>query len=334
LVGLLPLLTGCYFIQQGIHQLEIVAAAQPIEKVLEQPTLSEKDRAQLHLIQEIKKYSEERVGMTPTQNFSTFYDPGPRPISYIVSGSKKDRFEPHLWYFSIVGAVPYKGFFDKEDAEHERRRMEELGYDTSIQPVAAYSTLGYFKDPVLAHFLRYSRAELTNLIVHELAHSTVYAAGHTDFNESMAEFVAREAGLQFLKDKYGAESEEVREFIEEGKDADLFEIFMEGVYGSLDALYRSEISEEEKLKKREEIFAAAQQEFRSLKPRFKQKNYDNFDRMRLNNAVILSRRLYMRFGYWQNVFEKAGRSWPAFWNLTREAAKAPRPFVALDELIK
>lgn len=272
--------------------------------------------------------------MTPTQNFSTFYDPGPRPISYIVSGSKKDRFEPHLWYFSVVGAVPYKGYFSREDAEHERRRLEDLGYDTSLQPVAAYSTLGYFKDPVLAHFLRYSRAELTNLIVHELAHSTVYAPGHSDFNESMAEFVAREAGLQFLKDKYGETSNEAGEFVDEAKDADLFEAFIEGLHGTLDALYRSELSEPEKLARREEIFAAARQEFQALKPRFKQKSYDGFERLRLNNAIILSRRLYMRFGYWQDVFEKAGRSWPRFWELTREAAQAPRPFVALDERLK
>jgi predicted aminopeptidase len=297
-------------------------------------SISEADREKLQLVQEIKKYTEEKVGMKPTENFSTYYDPGPRPISYIVSASKKDRFEPHLWHFSVVGAVPYKGFFSKEDALHEKERLDEMGYDTHLQPVAAYSTLGYFKDPVLSHFLKYSRAELTGLIVHELAHSTAYAPGHTDFNESMAEFVSREAGLEFLKNKFGPESAEVKEFIEEGQDAELLETFMEGVYGALDALYRSNASEDEKLRQREEIFAAAREEFKALKPRFKRKDHEGFDRLKMNNAVILSRRLYMRYPYWKSVFEKAGRSWPKFWEIVRAAAETSKPFHAIDTILQ
>jgi predicted aminopeptidase len=330
----LPLLGGCYFVKQGLAQIEILSKAQPIDEVLKNRPLTLDQRESLQLVQEIKKFAEERIGMTPTENFTTYYDPGERPITYTVIGCRKDRFEPHLWHFSFLGPVPYKGFFSREDAEQERRRLEEKGYDTVVQGVGAYSTLGYFKDPVLAYHLRYTRAGLTALILHELSHSSVYAPGHTDFNESMAEFVAGQAGLEFLTEKYRADSPEVAEFIEERADSALYESFIEGLYGMLDALYRSGGSTEEKLSRRTEIFTSAQEEFERLKSRFKRRRYESFDRGPLNNAFILARRMYMRLPYWQSVYERVGRAWPAFWNVTREAAKAPRPFSALDELIR
>ncbi len=291
-------------------------------------------RDQLQLIQEIKKFTEERIGMKPTDNFTTYYDPGQRPISYTVSGCRKDRFESHLWHFSIVGAVPYKGYFNREDAEREKARLDEQGYDTLLSPVAAYSTLGYFKDPVLSHFLAYPRPELTALIVHELAHSTVYAPGQGEFNESMAEFVAQEAGLQFLKEKFGEASEEVVGFLNAREDDQRFESFVEGLHGMLDALYRSGAPTEETLRRRDEIFQAAKAEFAGLRPKLKRKTRGAFERIALNNAVVLSWRMYMRYDYWKKVFDKAGGDWPTFWAWVREAAASPRPFQVMNERVR
>jgi predicted aminopeptidase len=154
LAGLSVCVQGCYFLSQYAGQMAILSKARPVEEVLAEETLTPKDRDTIRLIQEIKKYAEERIGLKQTQNFTTFYPAGDKPVSWSVTGCRKDRFEPHRWHYPIIGAASYKGFFDPESALREAVCVEEKGYETLVVPVTAYSTLGYFKDPIYSRGIR------------------------------------------------------------------------------------------------------------------------------------------------------------------------------------
>src|SRR5690606_29809700 len=119
-------------------------------------------------------------------------------------------FEPYTWWFPIVGRVPYKGFFDFDEAHEQARRLDARGYDTYVRPSAAFSTLGWFNDPVLNTVLRYSDVDLVQTVIHELTHNTIYIAGQAGFNESFATFVGDRGAAAFFCDMEGPEGERCR----------------------------------------------------------------------------------------------------------------------------
>lgn len=152
----------------------------------------------MEFIQSIKQYSEDSLGFKPTKNFSKIYNHNNEPLLWVVSASEKYAIQPFYWSFPIVGDVSYKGFFTKEKAIAEKNRLICLGYDVDVRPVSAWSTLGWFSDPVLSGMLTRSKGWLCNLIFHELFHATYYAPSSVNYNENLASFVGHKATLQFL----------------------------------------------------------------------------------------------------------------------------------------
>ena len=188
-------------------QLRVITNSTPIAEIAEHPRPADPQRhTRLRFVAAVRDYGRERIGLDVRDQYTCFYDTGGRPLSWNVSASPPDRFEPYLWRFPIVGAVPYKGFFEIDRAQKERSILQSKGLDVSLSQVSAYSTLGFFADPVLSTMLKYSDDSLATLLLHELTHATAYAPGHTDFNESLATFVGRRGSLDFLSEHYGASS--------------------------------------------------------------------------------------------------------------------------------
>jgi predicted aminopeptidase len=303
LVALLPLLvTGCYLCRQAQGELGILMNARDVEAMLVDPSVSDSTKEKLRRIADIKAFGECRMNLAASSNYTTYYDTQGKPITYLVSACRPDRFEPYLWWFPIVGSVPYKGFFDREDALSEARALEEQGYDVSVGETAAFSTLGWFKDPVLSTMLDYPEEHLAALILHELTHGTVYLAGGTEFNEGLATFVGWEGALQYARERHGTASEAydraVRAFArEERRDAHAREL-----YERLDAFYRSSLSPEQKIELRHAIAGGP-----------------------VNNAEILMHRRYGRYDQFRKVFERAGGNWARFFEeVRRERPEAPQ----------
>jgi predicted aminopeptidase len=288
---LLPVLSGCYILTQGYGQLRMLLDSRRIDDLLADPSVPDKVKLKLQLVREIKDFGEHELGLARSVNYESFYDTGGRPITYIVSACRKDRFEPHLWWFPIVGDVPYKGFFNPEDARAEALALDAQGLDVSVGTAAAYSTLGYFPDPVLSTMLDYPDEQLTALLLHELTHGTIYLPGGTDFNEGLASFVGWQGALEFARRKRGLHSVEYDRTVaafasEERRDTRAREIFQK-----LDELYRSKKSRAEILVEREKIAGP-----------------------RINNAAILMQRRYGRYDEFRARFEKAGGVWRVFFD--------------------
>lgn len=327
LVVLFWLLGGCYILRQGWGQVDILLTRKPVRDYLagDAPPA---DKEKVRFILEVKEFGERELGLKATDNYSTFYDTEGKPVSWVVTACRKDRFEPYTWWFPVVGTVPYKGFFDREDAVAQAKELEEEGYDVSLGTVGAYSTLGWFSDPILSTMLDDPGEALADLVLHELTHGHVYVSGRGDFNESLASFVGRQGSLEWFRKKYGENSPPYLRAIRRYADEERFDVFMHDLYTELDAWYRS--SPPDVLEGREVIFRRAKDSFRSWRDELNGIRFDWFLSIPLDNSTILGRRRYGRTELFQKLFDSVGGEWPIFWERVHAAAKAPKPFRALN----
>src|SRR4030042_4727512 len=207
-------LTGCgnlfYLSKLGWHQSFITFHSVPVQEVLEQEGVEDEAKEKIRFVQEVKRYGEEKLGLTRTRSYSKFFEVKDS-VLHVITASEKDRLQLYHWDFPITGKVTYKSFFTKEDVLKEKRFLEIKGYDTFIQKAGAYSTLGWLKDPIFSSMLQWEEATLANLILHEMVHATLYFKGQTDLNEQMATFVGNHGAIHFLTEKYGKESKQVAE---------------------------------------------------------------------------------------------------------------------------
>lgn len=217
--------------------MRIVTQSKKIDDYLKTPNLPDTVRAKLELVKEIRAYAFNKLKLNPTNNYTKFYDQHGQPLLFVVSASKEFKMEPKLWWFPIVGRVSYKGFFSLEDADNEMDDLLIDGYDTRVREVNAWSTLGFFSDPVMSSMLEYPEADLAELLFHELSHSTIYIKGDVDFSESLANFIGVRGAMMYLEDKYGKESTQYKTYVNQQYDYDKFDKYMLAASNKLDSVY-------------------------------------------------------------------------------------------------
>ena len=157
----------------------------PVEELLKDEQTRPRTKAMIYFIQEVKRYGEERLALRKTENYLKFVEVK-GPVLHVITASEKDRLRLYSWDFPIVGKVTYKSFFTQREAFKEKSLLDRRGYDTFLQQAAAYSTLGWLKDPICSSMLEWKEGALANLILHEMVHGTVYFRDRTEFNEQMA----------------------------------------------------------------------------------------------------------------------------------------------------
>ena len=311
LIALLLFTSGCanlfYLSKLGWHQSFVTFRSVPVQEVLEDGQVADLTKQKIRFIQEVKRYGEERLGLRGTKNYSKFFEVE-GPILHVITACEKDRLHPYSWNFPIVGKVTYKSFFKADEAFKEKDLLDRGGYDTFLQQAAAYSTLGWLKDPIFSSMLEWSEGILAEVILHEMVHATVYFEDRTDFNEQLATFIGNQGAIDFLTERYGPESKEVREAIHRQEDDFLFSGWIEQACQQLSAYYGREISKEEKLKGRVAYFRSIQEDFQKMKGQFKTENYRNVDKTEMNNAVLLAyRRYFYRLDKFEALYHTLGR---------------------------
>ncbi len=336
---LFPLLTGCgnllYLSHLGWHQSFITFQSVPVKEVLQREDLGDGEREKILYIQEVKRFGEERLGLKRSKSYTKFYELN-RPTLYIITASEKDRLHPYYWRFPMIGEVTYKGFFTIKGVMREKLALEQKGLDTYVQGVAAYSTLGWLNDPIFSTMLNWDLPTLTNMILHEMAHGTLYFKGETDFNEQLATFIGNQGTIEFLKERFGAHSQELGLAKDYQHDDLLFSDWIEEAYQLLSGFYAQPLSREEKLEGREEIFRSLQNSFREIKDRFRTDCYRDFDQKRLNNAVILAHRRYLhRIDRFEVLYEFLGREMKKLIQFFEEVKRSgEKPDLYLERWLK
>lgn len=226
-----------YGIQQGYGQLNIIWNAKPVEEYLKDPAFPDSLKMRLRLIDEIRKYAIDSLGLKDTDNYKTMYDQKGEEVMWVVMASEPFALKPKEWTFPIIGSVPYKGFFDKQRAIRLKDELEKEGWDVIVRNPGGWSTLGWFTDPILSKMLNRSEGDIANLIIHEMSHATIFVKDSVDFNENLATFIGDRGAEAFLIYKYGEESKEYQTYMQEDEDYILYVDHMLRGATMLDSLY-------------------------------------------------------------------------------------------------
>ena len=300
--------TPVYLAKLGWGQAGIILHTKPNDAVLDDPAVDPSVKEKIGLVLEAKAYGEEKIGLAETSNFLGFYQVQGPCLLYVVSACPKDRLGSHRWWFPITGQVTTKGFFRHHDALREKRKLEEKGLDVFVQGAQAYSTLGWFKDPIFSTMLTQDRAALVNVVIHELTHATVFFKDQMDFNEQIATFVGCQGAVDFSGVRFGPGSPDQERAQGIMDDGILFARFMRGVFRRLNHLYTQPLSLTSKLEEREDIFREVKQDFARLREQFKTDFYLGFEDVRLNNAVVLAMARYVaNIKQIQKAYAKLGK---------------------------
>ncbi len=296
------LLSGCmtgYLVKQGVAQLRVLTHRVPVEDAL--PDLDEDARARIAIIQEAKTFARDTLGLPVENVYETYSGVHPDPI-WNISACPKDRLEPYTWRYPLVGRLPYIGFYNREDAEKERQRLLDMDLDVMMYGAGAFSSLGWFSDPIVPSMLRYRPDTLVNVVIHESAHRYLYFRGRAEFNESFASFVGDVGAIRFFEQRDGPDHPNTRRARGLRSDARTFETFLQGVLEDLETLYADpDLSRDEKLAEREKRFHAAQEAFLQLP--LETDAYARFASEPLDNARLLAMRRYGRQALFDRLLE-------------------------------
>ena len=228
-----------YGIMQGRGQLNVLWNARSVEEVLKDPATPDSLKEKLLLVREVRDFAEDSLGIRRTDNYTTLFDQQGQDILWVVTAVKPYSLEQMEWRFPVVGKVSYKGFFDYERAMQEEAALKEAGYDTYVRSVGAWSTLGWFSDPIMSNLLFRGDGELINTIIHELTHGTIFVKDSLEFNENLATFIGHEGALRFMANKWGKDSERLEAYKNRYEGRHLFSEHMLRGLRQLEKLYDS-----------------------------------------------------------------------------------------------
>lgn len=293
LAGIIASLASCspvYVARAGIEEAGILLRRKPIARVIADSRTSDATREKLQLVLNARDYAE-HLGLNAGKSYTKYSQVDREVLSWVVSAAQKTQLKAYTWWYPIIGSVPYKGFFTKPQALHYAKGLERRGYDTFVRPSIAYSTLGWFNDPVLSSQLTLDHASLVNMVIHELVHSTVWIPGSVTFNETFANIFAGVATIDFFH-KYTTRYPEMKDLAEKQYAQELaIGDFLDSLLPKLRSLYERDITDNEKLRLREDLFSTWQNAFARSFP--KPTNKKTRKQVVFNNARILAYDTYL-----------------------------------------
>ncbi len=303
---------GChlpYIVHVGAGQFRMLRGAVPVEQALHDGKLSAEQKERLALVNDIKVFGENSLGLSKTRNYQTAYLSEAQAPIYLVSASPRDRLSRVTWWFPIVGRMPYLGFFDLAKAKAKREELVEKDFDVNLGRAAAYSTLGWFMQPFTLNLSVGSTVDLVETILHEMTHTTLYVKGQGEFNEGLAVLVGKVGAYRFLRKTLGPTHVFTREAEDAIHDEQLFAAYISNLFLTLEQLYDSDLIYAEKMTRRKEAFDHALKDFALLKDRLKTDRFEAFGSGGLNNAYLMSIGLYHRhFHLFEAVLEQKNNS--------------------------
>ncbi|MFQ5678091.1 MAG: aminopeptidase [Gemmatimonadota bacterium] len=321
-----------YVLRAGWEEARILGSRRPIREVVHDTTAPAEVRAKLRLVQDSRDFARQALGLDPGESYRSYAEVTSDTLLLVVTAAEEFALRWKTWWFPIVGRVPYRGYFDFGKALEEGRRLERQGYDVSVRPTSAFSTLGWLPDPLLSTTLALDSVSLVETVVHEITHTTFFPAGQAHFNESFANFVGNRGAVTFFCDAVRDERlcERARRRWE---DTRTFGRFFRSILEPLEELYAQELPPPEMRRRKRDVFEKAAERFRDqVRPRLRAGRYGTLDPESLNNAWILSRLLYYtRLDDFEAVYRRSGDLRSAV-RMILEKAAAGDPWRALDEL--
>jgi predicted aminopeptidase len=310
LVAFLLTPTGCYLSRAGWEEAKILAGRRQIVRLVADSTTAPATRARLQLVLAARGFAADSIKLRTGDSFTTYSHLERDTLVLVVSGAYRDRLEPYTWWFPIVGRVPYKGFFDFSAAQALARDLERRGYDSYVRPSAAFSTLGWFNDPLLSTTLRLDSINLANTVIHEVTHNTFYKSGQAVFNESFANFVGARGSAWFFRTRGDTMAAAYADA--DWDDDKRLGAFWASLYRSLDSAYKAHPGDSARVVRlavRDTVYARGRVHLaQDVAPLLRTISPERAARIRIdNNAALLARRIYLTdLELFDRVWEREG----------------------------
>ncbi|HEY7641205.1 MAG TPA: aminopeptidase [Steroidobacteraceae bacterium] len=315
-------LTGCYLMQAAGGQMAIAAKREPIAELLLDSGTPEQLRDRLTYVAAARDFASSALDLPDNESYRSYADLGRPYVVWNVFAAPEFSVEPRRWCFPIAGCVVYRGYFKEAAAQRYARKLRRRGDDVAVGGVAAYSTLGHFKDPVLSTMLGWSDAQLASTLFHELAHQVVYVPGDSEFNESFAT-VVEEAGLErWLAMR--KQEQELAAWQQQRERQSQFIALLLRARNKLRELYASILPDDEKRSRKQYEFGELKLEYAQLRQQ-QWHGYGGYDRWferTLNNANLVSAATY--YGCvpgLRRVLSEAGGDLPRFYEAAKRLAR-------------
>jgi predicted aminopeptidase len=335
-LALLPAIFGAcspgYVLRAGWEEAKILRGRRPIEAVVHDTTTPPPMRHKLRLVEDARAFAVRRLGLDAGDSFTSYAEVSRDTLLLIVSAAPEFRLVWKTWWFPIVGVVPYRGYFDFEQALEEGRKLGEQGYDVWVRPSSAFSTLGWLPDPLLSTTLRADSLPLVETVIHEITHTTFFPAGEARFNESFANFVGQRGAIAFFC-RAVADERRCEQARDRWHDTRVFGRFFNRLVDSLQTLYATDLPAEGMRERKAEILAWAARDFEAVKPELRSARYGSLDPERLNNAWLLARVLYYsRLDDFEAIYASEGGLRASIEAIIGAAGRMP-PWEAVDSLL-
>ena len=319
-------LSGCqsvaYYTQATVGQSALLWHSRPIDEVISDAETPDQLRERLRFVEHVREYAETVLFLPATGSYRRFTDIGRDFVLWSVVAAGEFSTEPEVFCHPIVGCVAYQGYFKHDDALAFARQLESQGYETSVGPVAAYSTLGWFADPVLSSVLHYPDTELAALLFHELAHERLFISGDTTFNESFATFVARVGVEQWLTDS--GRTGELGPFNQSESRYEATVRLISSTRERLGDLYARSIPDRDKRQQKILLLDELRVQYDEMKKAGAVSDWGQWFEVDLNNAKLASVGSYHDdVEFFAALFKQAHRDFTVFYQLAKEYATRP-----------
>jgi predicted aminopeptidase len=292
LVALTPM--GRYLVHAAYQEAQILAHRQSIARLVADSTTPPTVRAKLQLVLEARRFAVDSLALPAKQAFTQFTQLDHDTLVLVLSGAYRDELRPVTWWFPVVGRVPYRGYFDFAEAQRAEQALAAEGLDAYLRPSPAFSTLGFFNDPLLSTTLNDDSLEIVNTVVHELTHNRFYAKGEAVFNESFASFIGGHGAEQFFLSR--GDTANARRARDRWADEVLLGVAWDRAYRALDSAFAThpgEAARADRLAARDTVYGRVRQYLvDSVGPRLRTIDPGYAARARLDNAALLARRIY------------------------------------------
>ncbi len=281
-----------YLVRAGVEEALILAHRRPIARVVADPSTDPETRGKLSLVLAVRDYAAGSLHLAARHTYTTYSRINRDTLVLVLSASRADRLEPYTWSYPVVGRVPYKGFFDRASALAEAGRLESRGLDTYVRVSGAFSTLGWFEDPLLSTMVREDSVDLAATVIHEILHNTIWVRGDVAFNEYLAEFVGYRGAEALFRARGDGRS--ARRAAARWTDEIRLAHFYDSLAARLERLYAGGTSGAALSDARQQIFQQARDELAGpVAVALQTIDGRALARRPLNNAVVIAHRLYL-----------------------------------------